>query len=281
MSDTGSSDGYDSYDDYPESLLDEIDALLTANRDEESIEGSLPRPQTPQVGQPTPLPQPNPYHGTHVFDLVAPMNQNGQGPAVPNRIPDNMIDPIIHQYQAIADYVYAQRPPSPLGDRMPTSIEYEIRRLRRNHYEAAQNDLTTAQALLTAHLEGERQRAAAARHAAEAAAAAARNNNDAAPGQAANTNNNNNRRRPAPPAQPRGQGRRAQRNAVLHAAGLCVHCHKPNEPGSKKKGCPECRRKRSKATNDWRIRVGRRPGPRGGQSPPPAPGAGAAMAAAC
>ncbi|KAK3302672.1 uncharacterized protein B0T15DRAFT_577730 [Chaetomium strumarium] len=271
MSDTSSSGGYQSSDDYPESILDTLEASLTTNRGEESTEQSSLPFHAPRLNQPGAMQQLGHLHVRHVDNAVAGSANNNIQALAPAPIPDQLIDPILHEYQAIADKANAARPPSPWGGRMLASVEYEPRRARRAAYDAAQAELAHVQARPAAFLEAE---------ARSQAAAATNTHSQPSPNQAQAASDNENNRRHEPAA-PRGQGERAQRNATLHALGLCVHCRRPNVPGSKKKGCPECRAKRAKLTNAWRDKTSRGQGPGSGgpgsQGPPPPPRDGAVV----
>jgi hypothetical protein len=69
---------------------------------------------------------------------------------------------------------------------------------------------------------------------------------EAAQGQEADQNNDDQRA-------PHGMGKRAQRNAALHAAGNCIWCGERNEDLNKM-GCPSCLPKRAEMTRQYRVR---------------------------
>ncbi|KAH6635934.1 hypothetical protein F5144DRAFT_644289, partial [Chaetomium tenue] len=53
-----------------------------------------------------------------------------------------------------------------------------------------------------------------------------------------------------------GTGERGQRNARLHAQGLCIWCQLPNVD-LRRKGCPTCRPRRAQTTARWRVQKAR------------------------
>jgi hypothetical protein len=69
---------------------------------------------------------------------------------------------------------------------------------------------------------------------------------EAAQGQEADQNNDDQRAF-------HGMGKRAQRNAALHAAGNCIWCGERNEDLNKM-GCPSCLPKRAEMTKQCRVR---------------------------
>ncbi|KAK4238982.1 hypothetical protein C8A03DRAFT_32980 [Achaetomium macrosporum] len=256
-----SSCGSTSSEDYPESILDQVDARIVRSHGEEDFAQHQEHNTVqkwlqyhdPQVGHSGPQRQSGAVDANHGSNVDAGSAQNTHRLApVIQPMSNEMIDPRLRNTQASQHIANLASLSASIAERYNsgwplTSLEYYARRAQLAA--AAAQDQPAAQA--------------------QAQAPTANPN---PPNQA-----DNNR---TAPAVPRGQGRRGQRNAVLHAQGLCVHCKKPN-PDLRKKGCPACRGKRAGLTEKWRIKSGKkRPGPgNDGPGPQAPPGAGAAAAA--